>query len=48
VVLARDDLRAGARRAAVFFCDLGNFFVGEGIGCPQNFLAAGVPLYGGQ
>jgi hypothetical protein len=41
-------LRAGALRAEVFFCDLGDFFVGERIGCPQNFWAAGFPLYGGQ
>jgi hypothetical protein len=46
-VLARADLLAGVLRAEVFFFDLDDFFVGERIGCPQNFFVAGVPLYGG-
>jgi hypothetical protein len=45
-VLARADLPAGVLRAEVFFFDLDDFFVGERIGCPQNFFVAGFPLYG--
>ena len=42
MVLARGDSRGGALRAEVFFFDLGDFFVGERIGCPQNLFYRGV------
>jgi hypothetical protein len=46
-LLARADFRVETLPAEVFFLDLDDFFVGERIGCPQNFFVAGFPLYGG-
>jgi hypothetical protein len=46
--LAGADFRVVRPRAEVFFFDLDDFFVGERIGCPQNFSVAGFPLYGGR
>jgi len=40
--LARGDLRAEVLRAEFFFFDLGDFFVGERIGCPQNLFYRGM------